>query len=196
VTRPQNDVTGPNNDVTGPPPTSLTIDHIKQERMLQDTVLEVRVQDVVSRNGGDDELVNKAEQGALVSQSSSIVDLRTERSISLSKYGIKTPLDGNHKVPSTRIGRCIACCRAVYWAVLCVVLILVGCPMAAIGTQNSSDWAKYTGLGICIVAFLIALFSPEPRWIITLFPTVESIRGYLTRFKSRFGIKGSGVVDT
>jgi len=180
----------------GPPPTSLAIDHIKQDRLLQDTVLEVRVQDVVSRNGGDDELVNKAEQGALVSQTSSIVDLRTERSISLSKYGIKTPLDGNHKVPSTRIGRCIACCRAVYWAVLCVVLILVGCPMAAIGTQNSSDWAKYTGLGICIVAFLIALFSPEPRWIITLFPTVESIRGYLTRFKSRFGIKGSGVVDT
>ena len=51
------------------------------------------------------------------------------------RYGIKIPVEGIEKVPSSRIGRCIACCRAVYWAVLCVVLILVGCPMAAIGTQ-------------------------------------------------------------
>jgi len=85
-----------------------------------------------------------------------------------------TPLDSDRvkiKTPGMRLRLAWECCKQTYYASLCAVLILVGCPMAAVGSQESVDWALYVGIVMVLCAFLISLFAPNVRaFIACAFP--------------------------
>ncbi|KAL5272918.1 hypothetical protein ACHWQZ_G000926 [Mnemiopsis leidyi] len=76
---------------------------------------------------------------------------------------IKPEENEQKKSVKNRLRTAWDCCKHTYYATLCALLILVGCPMAAVGSQESVDWALYMGIVMVLCAFLISLLAPNVR---------------------------------
>jgi len=105
--------------------------------------------------------------------------------------------EDGEKTREMKLRSCWECCKNTYYATLCALLILIGCPMAAVGSQEGVNWALYIGIVMVLCAFLISLLAPNVRHLVKFAARHrlgEHARGFSLRTKrAKINVKESSL---